>query len=140
METIIVTRHAGAMEWLRKNHIDIFDPIYPISEEEEIEIVEPIVLAHAKPDDVRGKRVIGILPNRLSSLAAEYWELNIDIPADMRGKEISCQEMERLGASLKRWDILSLSDGQRASLRRLVEYLEHDPDMAEELAALQAVV
>lgn len=61
------------------------------------------IISHAKPEDVVGARVIGILPEELSSLAAEYWKLSMVVPADYRGKELTAEDMEQFGCSLKRW-------------------------------------
>lgn len=61
------------------------------------------IISHATPEDVAGNRVIGILPEELSSLAAEYWKLSMVVPADYRGEELTVEDMERFGCSLKRW-------------------------------------
>lgn len=106
MRTIIVTRHPGALEWLQKHHEELCDMDFPESEN-----VAPTnhtkVILHATPEDVAGNRVIGILPNRLSCLAAEYYE--IDLPGlrpEQRGKELSCAEMEAAGARPTRYVVI----------------------------------
>ena len=118
MNTVIVTRHPGALRWLRKHHPEILsEPDYCPVDHEANEpcaicggsglVPSEMVVSHAKPEDVSGNRVIGILPNRLSCLAAEYWELDLpDLPAEARGKELSCDEMESYGARLTRYVVL----------------------------------
>lgn len=118
MKTIIVTRHEGALEWLRKHHPELTEELCQSCQglggcahcgaHEQGEGYVPIaidVLTHATPDDVRGNRVIGVLPEELSSLCAEYWKLSMNVPPGMRGKEISCADMERLGCSVKRYEV-----------------------------------
>lgn len=43
---------------------------------------------HASPDDIEGKHVIGVLPMRLAALACKVTEIALDLPPDMRGKEL----------------------------------------------------
>jgi len=61
------------------------------------------LISHAEPEDVAGNRVIGILPEELSILTAEYWKLSMVVPAEFRGKELTVEDMERFGCSLKRY-------------------------------------
>jgi CRISPR-associated protein Csx16 len=88
MKTIIVTRHLGALEWLRKHHP---------------ELGEAKVVSHASPDDLQGNRVIGVLPVNLAALCAEYWHLSMQVPPEARGKELSAEEMEQFGCSIERF-------------------------------------
>jgi putative CRISPR-associated protein (TIGR02620 family) len=129
MKTVIVSRHPGAMDWLRKHHPEMFPMQICVgcngtgfvgedgSEEciscdghGEIPMLGTVVLSHASPDDVRGNRVIGILPEELSTLAAEYWKINVRVPAEYRGKELSCADLERFGCKIKRWIIIDPKD------------------------------
>lgn len=113
MRTIIVTRHPGALEWLRKHYPELFETTYQEDPAVDLEVVEPIVVAHAEPVGVAGNRVIGVLPFHLAALAAEYWHLDISVPAEARGKELTCAEMERYGARLTRYLVLD------------AQYIEH---------------
>lgn len=69
METVVVTRHGALVDFLRERQI--------IGNNAK-------VIAHAAPDDIRGKRVVGVLPLRLACLAAEVVEVDLDIPAELR--------------------------------------------------------
>lgn len=83
-ETVIVTRHPGAVEWLRRRGIT------------------GEVLAHVTADDVRGKRVIGALPLHLAALTAAVG--SIDLPglaAADRGRDLTPEEMDAAGASIQ---------------------------------------
>lgn len=113
MKTIIVTRHPGALAWLQKRHPELTSEMcsgcqglggncmtcdgsgyLPSSTR---------VIAQATPKDLTGNRIIGILPVDLAALCGEYWALNMRIPAEMRGKELTCEDMERFGCSIKRF-------------------------------------
>lgn len=84
MKTIIVTRHEGAVEWLRTRHG-----------------VEGLVIAHAAPDTVAGKIVYGILPLHLAALAAQVWSIDMpNLPAEFRGQELTPEQMDTAGACL----------------------------------------
>tara|TARA_R110000765_G_C18468720_1_gene550838 strand:+ start:210 stop:509 length:300 start_codon:yes stop_codon:yes gene_type:complete len=78
MNTLIVTRHPALIDYLISDGLATADT--------------PTV-SHVTPDDVRGKHVIGVLPMHLASLAESITEIPLDIPADMRGKELSLADM-----------------------------------------------
>ena len=82
-ETIIVTRHAGLVEWLAGRGIT------------------GKVIAQATAADVRGKRVIGVLPLHLAAEAAEV--VTVDMPGlkpEQRGQDLSPEQMDAAGAAL----------------------------------------
>lgn len=77
-QKVVVTRHQGLVQYLKV--IGLVDDNVP-------------VLTHASPDDVRGKIVYGVLPMNLAALAAEVIEIPLDIPPELRGKELSLEQM-----------------------------------------------
>lgn len=85
----LVTRHKGALEWLRQKVG-----------------AEAVYLPHL--EDVRmlnpGDTVYGTLPvNRIAeicTLRAHYFHLLVDIPAHLRGKELTSDQLDQLGARL----------------------------------------
>lgn len=82
---VIVTRHAGAVEWLAQRGY-----------------TGPVI-EQATVEDVRGKAVIGNLPMHLAAEAAIVG--NIDIPnltREQRGQDLTPEEMRAAGAVL-RW-------------------------------------
>ena len=96
MKTIIVTRHKGAVEWLRQaGHVPA---------EGEVK-----VLAHLDEDAINslaeGDVVIGVMPfslaARLNTKGVRTFTLALDIPAEMRGKELSAEDMDNLGAQVE---------------------------------------
>lgn len=86
MEKIIVTRHAGAIEWLRQQGI------------------VGKVIAHATAAEIRGKIVIGALPLNLAAQAAEVWAIDMpDLTAEQRGKDLTPAEMDDAGATITKY-------------------------------------
>lgn len=86
MTTYFVSRHPGARDW---------------AEEEGIQV--DLVLAHLDPLDVAGgDTVIGSLPVNLAAdvcaRGARYLHLSLELPASLRGRELSADEMRALGA------------------------------------------
>lgn len=82
-EVLIVTRHAGLVAWLAGRGIT------------------GRVIAQATPADVRGKRVIGVLPLHLAAEAAEV--VTVDMPGlkpEQRGQDLTPAEMDAAGAYL----------------------------------------
>ena len=87
-ETVIVTRHAGLVEWLAQRGIT------------------GAVLTQVKRSDIEGKIVVGALPLHLAALAAEV--VAIDMPnltAEQRGRDLTPAEMDEAGASLARYRV-----------------------------------
>lgn len=87
METKIVTRHRGAVKWIKKH--------YP-------EYRHCKVLPRASRHDVAGHRIIGILPSSLCRLPAEYYYLHV--PNVKSGEELTCEQLEVVGCQLKKWE------------------------------------
>ena len=83
MKTIIVTRHPALVEYLREARI--------VEGKESIE-----VLSHVdNPELIRGKHVFGVLPLHLAAFAASITEVPLSIPAEMRGKELTLEEVRQ---------------------------------------------
>ena len=77
---LVITRHKGLVEYLKEKG---FVP-------DDCE-----VLGHATPDNVAGKDVWGVLPHSLSCLCSSFTEVPMTIPAELRGKELSLEDMRQ---------------------------------------------
>ncbi|HOW77965.1 MAG TPA: CRISPR-associated protein Csx16 [Verrucomicrobiota bacterium] len=94
MDTIIVSRHTGAVEWLRQHGI-----------------VGEVLAQVTDPAQIAGRVVVGALPLHLAAVAVEV--MAIDMPglrADQRGKDLTPAEMDAAGASLGRYRVIRLPD------------------------------
>ena len=80
MEKVIVTRHAALIEMLI---------------EKGLADKNTRVIKHAKPDNIVGKHVVGVIPLSLASLAAKVTEIPLNLPVELRGKELSIEEFKR---------------------------------------------
>lgn len=78
--TVVVTRHPALVEHLRREGI--------ISADAE-------VITHATPEQVTGRHVIGVLPLRLAALAASVTEVPLNVPAELRGQELTLEQVRR---------------------------------------------
>lgn len=92
-KTYFITRHQGAKDWAARKGFDA-------------QIVEHFDVKTIEKGDV----VLGTLPIHL---AAEIWDrqgryfhLVLNIPADLRGVEITADKMEELGATLEEFVVL----------------------------------
>ena len=102
MNIIIVSRHKAAVDWVKKHHPDLV-------KEEGDDIL--MTMAHVSaPSVLEGARVIGNLPCKLAALCGEYWEIEMDLPADARGRELTVEDMEKFGAKLI-WYVVFPADG-----------------------------
>ena len=75
---VIVTRHDALVDYLIQE--GLVDPDTP-------------VIKHATADDVMGKHVTGVLPLHLASNALTVTEVPLDIPVNLRGKELTIEEI-----------------------------------------------
>ncbi len=95
MKTKIVTRHSGAIEWLKSKGID------------------GEILSHITESDIQmGDTIYGVLPIQLIATAIKRGaEVNVlvlpNIPIELRGKELTAQEMEDLGG-VEIWRVRNL--------------------------------
>ncbi|MDO5623722.1 MAG: CRISPR-associated protein Csx16 [Pseudomonadota bacterium] len=93
MTTWFVSRHDGALQWMRQ-HGPSFDRHVPH--------LDP---AHVQPGDT----VIGTLPVNLAAQVcargAAYWHLALTLPAESRGRELGAQELQTLGATLQAFHV-----------------------------------
>ena len=79
-EKIVVTRHPGLVEFLVSRGVVGAD----------VQVIE-----HATADQVRGKHVFGVLPLHLAREAACVTEIPLNIPQELRGKELSVEQVRQ---------------------------------------------
>lgn len=77
---IIVTRHAGLVDYLKQEGL-VDDNVK--------------VVSHAGPQAVAGKHVLGVLPHSLSCLTASFTEVQLRLPPDLRGKELTVNDVRQ---------------------------------------------
>ena len=99
---IVVTRHAGAIEWLAAHLGGTYDAAAS-------EIVTAAGRVPVRPavgvEDVRGRVVLGNLPLHLAQYAAEVWAIEFSGAAP-RGAEYTAADMEAAGARLAWYVVL----------------------------------
>ncbi|MDP5132027.1 MAG: CRISPR-associated protein Csx16 [Paraglaciecola sp.] len=95
MTTFFISRHPGAIDWIKLQglHIDRWESHLALS------------------DIASGDTVVGTLPipmvAALAAIGATYLHLNVEVPASLRGKELSVDTLTLLGASLQRYRVLA---------------------------------
>lgn len=77
---LVVTRHQGLLDYLVKKGLVDNDVG---------------VVIHATADDVKGKKVIGVLPYSLACLTEMFAEVTLELPLELRGKELSLEDVEK---------------------------------------------
>jgi CRISPR-associated protein Csx16 len=91
--TYFVTRHSGALDWAEQEGIAVDELVDHL----EVERIQP------------GDRVIGSLPCNLAAevcaLGGRYLHLTLELPADLRGKELTAADMRRLGARVEEFRV-----------------------------------
>lgn len=99
MKTWFVSRHPGAIEWIKtKKHIKIDEFVTHL----DIETVN------------KGDTIIGILPFDIAAAVCKkggiFYALLLDQNEDNRGQEHSIQKMHQLGARLQRFRAEALEE------------------------------
>ncbi|WP_354671191.1 CRISPR-associated protein Csx16 [Thiohalobacter sp. IOR34] len=92
-KTWFVSRHPGAVEWAQRQGIAVDN-----------------MVDHLDPEQVEaGDTVIGTLPvhlaARICERGARYWHLTLNLTADMRGRELSADDLDAAGARLEAFNI-----------------------------------
>lgn len=93
MTTYFVSRHPGALDWAAQEGIKVNR-----------------LVAHLLTDEIqRGDVVLGTLPVQLAAQVCErgarYLHLSLDIPQDLRGKDLSADDMRVCGARLEEFHV-----------------------------------
>jgi putative CRISPR-associated protein (TIGR02620 family) len=90
MSIIVITRHPALVQYLTEAGI------VPAG---------ATCISHADASDVAGKHVIGVLPMRLAALAASVTEVPLDIPAELRGHELTLEQVRQYAGEPVRYVI-----------------------------------
>ena len=94
MTTYFVSRHPGAVAWARRGNL-------PVDQ----------FLSHIDNDTPlhTGDKVIGNLPVGLAAYVcasgAQYWQLQVLVPFELRGQELSVNQLTELGAHVSRYHV-----------------------------------
>lgn len=84
-KALVVTRHPALVEFLAEQG------------------VEGELISHATPEQVRGRRVFGVLPMSLAALCETFTEVSLVVPQELRGKELTLEEIKGLNPTLNTW-------------------------------------
>ena len=93
---LIVTRHPALKDYLIERGVaDAATPVLP----------------HAGIEDVQDKAVAGVLPLHLAAACASLTTVELALPLEMRGKELSIEDMRRYCKGLRTfvvWDVTEM--------------------------------
>jgi hypothetical protein len=103
MEKLVVTRHRALYTYLvRHNFVDMDTPC----------------MSHADIPDVRDRHVFGVLPYWLASKCGMYTEIQMRIPLEKRGKELTNEDVEFLAIRPRTYKVMEIKDLQEPKKRR----------------------
>ena len=91
--TIIITRHPALVNVLRD--------LVP-------ELADAEVVAQATPEQVSGKHVYGVLPLHLAALADKVTTVSLNLPAALRGVELTEDQVRQHMSSLETFRVQKL--------------------------------
>lgn len=94
MKKIVITRHPALVEYLKATGM------VP----ENVEVLE-----HATPEVVEGHHVFGVLPHCLSCLTNLYTAIPLNIPAELRGQELTLEGMYKYAGKPETYSVNRLS-------------------------------
>lgn len=90
---LVVTRHPGLVEYLR---------------EIGLATAGTMVISHASPEVVAGKHVCGVLPHSLSCLCASFTEIPLTLPAELRGVELTLEQVRKYAGPAVTYQVTKL--------------------------------
>lgn len=99
---LVVTRHPGAVQWVRQ-----------LLGQRAVDTVESI--PHLRTADIDPNvSYYGVFPLNLAAAictaGAQCWALTLDMPPELRGQELSVEQLQALGACLVRYDVHSMDE------------------------------
>lgn len=128
METVVVTRHPALVEYLKEIGLITGD--------------EPVI-SHATADQIRGKRVIGVLPMHLAAEAAEIVEVPLTVPPELRGQELDIEQVRQFAGEPRVYRVSMIPMTVQAAIKILQELpyftLLNDPEAAWNVFAVEAM-
>lgn len=92
-ETVVVTRHKALVHLIRETQMA----------DENVKVIE-----HATESDITGKRVIGILPLHLACKAEQITELPLNVPPELRGKELDLEDLRKYVGKPRTYKVIEL--------------------------------
>ncbi|MDY6991954.1 MAG: CRISPR-associated protein Csx16 [Pseudomonadota bacterium] len=97
-KTYFISRHPGAFAWANTQGFQVDECL----EHFDVNLIQD------------GDTVIGTLPVNLIAQVNErggrYFHLALELPAERRGQELSAEEMQKFGAQLKEFKVISVSN------------------------------
>jgi CRISPR-associated protein Csx16 len=94
----VVTRHPGAAEWVQRHlgrTVRVVDHLHP-------------------HEIVPGTRYHGVFPLNLAAAichaGAQCWAISMQVPPELRGRELGAEQLEALGARLVRYQVSEVAD------------------------------
>ena len=89
---VVVTRHAALVAYLIERGIVTGDVV---------------VKAHVTADDVTGRHVVGVLPFNLAVKAASVTVVDLNVPAALRGVELSIEQLRLYGGDVTAYRVFA---------------------------------
>lgn len=97
MTTYFISRHPGAIAWAERQNLHVDQQLSHL----DVGQIQP------------GDTVIGSLPVNLAAQVcaakAAYWHLSLELPAQLRGQELSADDLEHLGARIEAFAITPIT-------------------------------
>ena len=93
VETVVVSRHEGAVEWLKNRGI----------------IGDRIISHVENPVEIEGCIVYGNIPLHLAAVAESVFSVEIpNLPKEFRGADLTPEQMDEFGARLRQYSVVEI--------------------------------
>jgi len=93
MTTFFISNHPGAVEWAARQGLEI-DRVVPHQDSAQVQPGGTVI--GSQPADPAAQVCAG---------SASYWHATLELPADLRSKEPSAEDLESLGARVGAFDV-----------------------------------
>jgi len=91
---VIISRHKATIEWLQSKFGN------------DIPVIEHL----SDPEMIRNKIVIGNIPIHLAVNAKEVWNVSIDLPPELRGKDLREEQFLKLNPRIEKYKVIRLDE------------------------------
>lgn len=91
-DIVVVTRHQGLVDFLKSEGVEVSE-----------------VISHATVENVKDKVVIGVLPVALMSKADVVISVDLELPLEMRGLELTEQDIRKYFVDIRAYKVTDIT-------------------------------
>ena len=113
-DIVVVTRHQGLVDFLKSEGVYVSE-----------------VISHATVENVKDKVVIGVLPVALMSKAYVVISVDLELPLEMRGLELTEQDIRKYFVDIRAYKVIDITYTRRRIWQTMIKKYMKKPIVVE---------